>query len=579
MVLLLVLHLVVAFLAASEAEVGCHTVAGGECSAIALKQSACYKDSKNEKYREMMGRCCPECNKNSVCQCNSWTYDCLSHSSQHWSTHSGSVFPSTINLEPRPIHNSSFNLTISWADESTDASGYVVHVEGSSSSSLTSSNLRLGTFTTNQSVNTQLTLSNICFKKDKSYLIFKVWKKVSEGLKTLGETVLRRRDCYSLYEGDTALEHRYCGPNVSDTLDTSEVKISSKSEGGGLFSVTMSWPVVLQADSYDLKLSNETRYSYFSVTNTTKVMFSGLNTSIDYRVRIRPYMKCAGMYKNSKEWSPCAAAGTIKLTLDPNPPAPSPSPSSDRSYSPSSDRSSPIYASPTPNVTLQHSSNSAAIVGLALTLALTLALLLVLLATILVIIYLRRRKSIIKPAPSTTKTQLPSDKLKVLVLYSLETPEDEQTKINELLCGGLGQCGMRVETPGTVPNRQFDRERVEKAVVEANAVFFVCNDQFYTEWISEDSTAGCGGGAKIGRDVRMIKNAAGNSTLAKCAFVHFEASDEELVRRYPKIETAFITRYFSLSGDKLKAVQSIASFVKNIPKYELGTHCTVSDAP
>jgi hypothetical protein len=239
----------------------------------------------------------------------------------------------------------------------------------------------------------------------------------------------------------------------------------------------------------------------------------------------------------------------------------------------------PIYASPTPNVTLQHSSNSAAIVGLALTLALTLALLLVLLATILVIIYLRRRKSIIKPAPSTTKTQLPSDKLKVLVLYSLETPEDEQTKINELLCGGLGQCGMRVETPGTVPNRQFDRERVEKAVVEANAVFFVCNDQFYTEWISEDSTAGCGGGAKIGRDVRMIKNAAGNSTLAKCAFVHFEASDEELVRRYPKIETAFITRYFSLSGDKLKAVQSIASFVKNIPKYELGTHCTVSDAP
>jgi hypothetical protein len=340
MVLLLVLHLVVAFLAASEAEVGCHTVAGGECSAIALKQSACYKDSKNEKYREMMGRCCPECNKNSVCQCNSWTYDCLSHSSQHWSTHSGSVFPSTINLEPRPIHNSSFNLTISWADETgTDASGYVVHVEGSSSSSLTSSNLRLGTFTTNQSVNTQLTLSNICFKKDKSYLIFKVWKKVSEGLKTLGETVLRRRDCYSLYEGDTALEHRYCGPNVSDTLDTSEVKISSKSEGGGLFSVTMSWPVVLQADSYDLKLSNETRYSYFSVTNTTKVMFSGLNTSIDYRVRIRPYMKCAGMYKNSKEWSPCAAAGTIKLTLDPNPPAPSPSPSSDRSYSPSSDRS------------------------------------------------------------------------------------------------------------------------------------------------------------------------------------------------------------------------------------------------
>ncbi|CAI8021310.1 hypothetical protein GBAR_LOCUS12649, partial [Geodia barretti] len=294
----LVLHLVVAFLAASEAEVGCHTVAGGECSAVALKQSAC--SSSDEQYREMMGRCCPECNKNSDCQCNSETNDCPSHSSQHLSTHSGSVLPSTINLEPRPVTNSSFNLTISWADESTDASGYEVRVEASSRSSLMSaSNLRLGTLTTNQSGNTQLTLSNICFDKDKSYLIIKVSKKVSEGLKELGETVLHRSDCYSLYEGDTALRNRYCGPMVSDTLDTSEVRISSKSEGGGLFSVTMSWPVVPLADSYDLKLDNDTKYSYFSVINTTKVMFTGLNTSIVYKVRIRPYMKCAGMYRTA----------------------------------------------------------------------------------------------------------------------------------------------------------------------------------------------------------------------------------------------------------------------------------------
>ena len=149
--------------------------------------------------------------------------------------------------------------------------------------------------------------------------------------------------------------------------------------------------------------------------------------------------------------------------------------------------------------------------------------------------------------------------------------------INQLLYAGLRQCGMLVETPGTVPNRQFNRERVEKAVVEASAVFFVCNDQFYKEWISEDSTAGCGG--KIGRDVRMIKNAAGNSTLAKCAFAHFEASDEEFFKRYPEVVTPFITRYFSLSGDKLETVRSIASFVKNIPKYELETYSTtVSDA-
>ena len=119
--------------------------------------------------------------------------------------------PSILSLGQLPIHRSTWlspglmkvsDWLSSHRNESqnltflagTDASGYEVRVEASSNSNLMSaSNLRLGTLTTNQSVsydriilnsfemfsvlmkgNTQLTLSNICFDKDKSYLIIKV---------------------------------------------------------------------------------------------------------------------------------------------------------------------------------------------------------------------------------------------------------------------------------------------------------------------------------------------------------------------------------------------------------------------
>ena len=163
------------------------------------------------------------------------------------------------------------------------------------------------------------------------------------------------------------------------------------------------------------------------------------------------------------------------------------------------------------------------------------------------------------------------DQQKVWVLYSLDTPEDQQATINELMFAGLQQCGLLAQTPGTIPCRDILREWMEKGVTEASAVFFVCNDQFYREWLSDatDSGGGVGGGVTIGRDARMLKNGVSNNDLTKFAFVHFETSDVEFRTRYPEIQTPFISRYFSLSGDKLATVQSIASFVKNIPKYEL----------
>ena len=156
---------------------------------------------------------------------------------------------------------------------------------------------------------------------------------------------------------------------------------------------------------------------------------------------------------------------------------------------------------------------------------------------------------------------------KVWVLYSLETPEDQQRVINELLFAGLQQLGLNVETPGTIPSRDIHREWIERGVYEASAVLFVCNDQFYAEWLSDPTSSV--GGVRIGRDARMIKNRASPSNLAKFAIIHFEQSELHFHQHYPGMATHFITKYFSMCGDMPAALRSIASFVKNIPKYEL----------
>ena len=186
---------------------------------------------------------------------------------------------------------------------------------------------------------------------------------------------------------------------------------------------------------------------------------------------------------------------------------------------------------------------------------------------------------IISPLPSPTVTPtgyiqypLPVENAvvtnnKVWVLYSLDTPEEQQKTIHELLFAGLLEFGLEVKTPGNIPSRDVHREWIETGVTEAGAVLFVCNDQFYSEWLSDDVIGV--GGIRIGRDARMIKNGAKCGDLDKFAFVHFEESDLKFCGQYPEILTPFITRYFSLCGDKCAALYSIAGFVMNIPKFQL----------
>ena len=154
----------------------------------------------------------------------------------------------------------------------------------------------------------------------------------------------------------------------------------------------------------------------------------------------------------------------------------------------------------------------------------------------------------------------------VWVLYSLETPEDQQTNINQILLAGLAKCGISAQTPGSIANRRLNREWLERGVTEATAVLLVCNDQFYTEWLSE---GGGGGGVKMGHEAKMLKNGVSPQVLAKFAYVHFEESDKEFDSRYCKMLSPYITNRFSLAGDRTAAVISVAGFVMNSPKYEL----------
>ena len=152
------------------------------------------------------------------------------------------------------------------------------------------------------------------------------------------------------------------------------------------------------------------------------------------------------------------------------------------------------------------------------------------------------------------------------VLYSLETPDEQQYQINCLLLAGLANYNISTETPGSINNRRITRDWLERGVSKADAVLLICNDQFYNEWLSE----GSGGGVKMGHEVKMLKNGVKSSDLSKFAYVHFEETDSDFQTRYCQMLSPFIQKWFSLAGDReAVAVQSIADFVWNTPKYKL----------
>ena len=167
------------FPSVSEAAVGCRTAQWGNCVAVNFTQWVCV-----EHYEDMMvgsdsarklqyvspcsscvaiiqKRCCPQCTSLASsgeyfyylaivlcilklytdCRCSYETNDppntaacnCLSHTQQYnWdkppcsdltilSSNSPSPSHNILSLAPRPIHNASFNLTISWPEMSESA--------------------------------------------------------------------------------------------------------------------------------------------------------------------------------------------------------------------------------------------------------------------------------------------------------------------------------------------------------------------------------------------------------------------------------------------------------------------------
>lgn len=151
----------------------------------------------------------------------------------------------------------------------------------------------------------------------------------------------------------------------------------------------------------------------------------------------------------------------------------------------------------------------------------------------------------------------------VVVLYSLRTPEQQRTTINNLLVGGLAEQGVSVETPGTARPRAISRDWLEVKLRQVKAVLLVCNQQFYEEWTGTCPEGDCK--LQVGREVKLLTNCL--KDLDKVAYVYFEKTD--LDTKYPHLSSYIQTR-FSLAGNNIHAtLHSIAKFVHNIPEFEL----------
>ena len=147
----------------------------------------------------------------------------------------------------------------------------------------------------------------------------------------------------------------------------------------------------------------------------------------------------------------------------------------------------------------------------------------------------------------------------VLLLYSLQTSEDQKTTIHHLLVGGLAQYGIVVETPGTVEPRVVTRDWLVVRVKQARVVLLVCNQPFCDEWRGQHQDS-----FQIGDAVRRLQDCLNSHVLDKFAYVYFE---EEGKLTFPGL---IQHRYLISNTDSTSAeIRSIAKFVNNEPYYAL----------
>ena len=145
----------------------------------------------------------------------------------------------------------------------------------------------------------------------------------------------------------------------------------------------------------------------------------------------------------------------------------------------------------------------------------------------------------------------------VLLLYSLQTSEDQKTTIHHLLVGGLAQYGIVVETPGTVGPRMVTRDWLVVRVKQAQVVLLVCNQPFCDEWRGQHQDS-----FQIGDAVRRLQDCLNSHVLDKFAYVYFE---EEGKLTFPGL---IQHRYLISNTDSTSAeIRSIAKFVNNEPYY------------
>ena len=164
------------------------------------------------------------------------------------------------------------------------------------------------------------------------------------------------------------------------------------------------------------------------------------------------------------------------------------------------------------------------------------------------------------PLPQPISPYVPNTPSSVLILYSLDTPEEELGMVNSLLVGGLAQYNIQAEAPGLASPREVSRDWLEGRVKEVDAVLLFCNQQLYEEWSSSHQREG---EDRIGYWVRQLKDNV--KDLGKFAYVYMEERD----RQYSEL-SLYIGRRFCITRniDTTRNIdlEPIAKFVCDAPR-------------
>ncbi len=252
--------------------------------------------------------------------------------------------------------------------------------------------------------------------------------------------------------------------------------------------------------------------NYTILANKTRSIFiSGLNSTQQYSVQVQAYSRCSGLSNSISGSGEGIGCGLLSDSI------------SVRPLPIVTSHSFTTFTTPTVNISStppHHQPTHLRVFYIAITIPLIVFILLVLIIVVVIAVILHRiPKPISDDRIVHPKSSLKSD---VLVLYSQNTPLEEQIFIQTYVVARIKVEGMSVRSCNDHNFEKTIAQWVEEQVRHSYNIFIICNKSFYKEWNSEKTPL-------LNSLETIISSAASHKNIDKYATILLGKRDKNMI--------------------------------------------------